>query len=74
MLFYYLWREGLLSGLGGEKIRFFLGLTDNPLYLSRRWPLLTAINWPRAVFSKRYALSVTTWLRYRVSLYDGCCG
>ena len=74
MFFYYLWRQGLLDATDGEKIRFFVGATGNVLYLSRRWPLLTAISWPRALFSPRYARAVVTWLLYRSELYDGLQG
>ena len=74
MLFYYLWRDGLLARVDAEKVRFFLGLTPNPLYLSRRWPLLTAVSWLRALFSPAYASALTRWIGYRVELYDGLRG
>lgn len=67
-------RAGLFRAVDGEKLRFFFGATSNPLYLSRRWPLLTAINWPRALFSPSYARAVASWLRYRTELYDGLSG
>lgn len=74
MLLYFLWRDGLLARADAHKIRFFLGLTPNPLYLSRRWPLLTALSWPRAAFSPAYARALSRWLAYRVELYDGLRG
>ena len=74
MIFYYLWRSGVLSSVDAEKLRFFFGATTNSLFLSRRWPLLTAINWPRALFSPTYARSVARWLGYRTELYDGLRG
>lgn len=74
MIFLYLWRVGLFSAADAEKISFFFGATENPLFLSRRWPLLTAINWPKALFSPKYARAVATWLSYRAQLYDGFSG
>jgi hypothetical protein len=74
VILYYLWRSGLLGGADREKFRFFLGLTDNPLYLSRRWPLVTSIRWMHALFSPRYARALVGWLSYRVELYDGLQG
>ena len=74
MIFYYLWAAGLSARLDGEKIRFFFGATENPLFLSRRWPLVTAIHWPRALFSPAYARAVASWLLYRTELYDGLAG
>jgi hypothetical protein len=74
VILYFLWKQGLLSRVDGEKLRFFLGLTPNPLYLSRRWPLLTAVSWPRALFSPAYARSLCRWLAYRVELFDGLRG
>ena len=74
MIFYYLWKLGFLSKADGEKVRFFLGWVGDPLLLSRRRPLVSSIDWVRAVFSPRYARSVATWLEYRVELYDGLQG
>ena len=74
MIFYYLWRRRLLARADGEKLRYFFGLTRNGLFLSRRRPLIGAINWPRALVSPRYARSVVTWLEYRVELFDGLQG
>ena len=74
MIFLELWRLGLLRRLDREKLRFFLGVSPSPLNLSRRWPLVTTIHWPKALLSRRYARSVATWLRYRVELYDGLQG
>ena len=74
MIFYYLWRAGLFRIADTEKLRFFFGDTADPLFLSRRWPLLTAVNWPKALISPRYAKAVASWLRYRTELYDGLQG
>lgn len=74
MIFFYLWRVGLLAAADAEKFSFFLGATENPLYLSRRWPLLTSINWLKALFIPRYARAVAGWLAYRAELYDGQSG
>ena len=74
MILWYLWRAGLTRRLDREKLLFFFGLTPNPLFLSRRWPLVTAIHWLRALTSPRYARAVTSWLRYRVELFDGLQG
>jgi hypothetical protein len=74
VIFFYLWQYGMLRAADAEKLRFFLGATSNPLFLSRRWPLLTAVNWLRAVFSPSYARAVARWLRYRADLYDGLQG
>jgi len=64
-------RRGLLRRLDGEKLRFFLGLTPNPLYLSRRWPLYRRLDLVRLLFSPTYARGVADWLAYRADLYDG---
>ncbi len=74
MIFYFLWRARLRGRAGREKIVFFFGMTANPLFLSRRWPLFTAINWPRALVSPTYARAVVRWLTYRLELYDGLQG
>jgi hypothetical protein len=71
VIFLYLWRSGLLARSDGEKLRFFFGATSNPLFLSRRRPLLRAVSWSRAMISPRYARALTTWLSYRADLYDG---
>lgn len=74
MIVWYLWRAGLTRALNREKVLFFFGLTSNPLFLSRRWPLITAIHWLQALVSPSYARAVTKWLRYRVELFDGLQG
>jgi len=74
VIFYYLWRSGLAGRLDREKFLFFFGLTANPLYLSRRWPLVTAVGWLRALSSPSYARAVVGWLSYRVELFDGLQG
>lgn len=74
MIFLLLWRAGLVRRMNAEKIRFFFGATDNPLYLSRRSPLVSRISWLRAMVSPRYARAVVGWLAYRADLFDGRCG
>ena len=74
MILYYLIKLRVTARIDREKIYFFLGLAPNSLYLSRRWPLAKAINWPRAICSPSYARSVATWLSYRTELYDGTQG
>lgn len=74
MIFLFLWRAGLVRRMNAEKIRFFLGATGNSLYLSRREPLVSAISWPRALVSPRYARAVVGWLAYRADLFDGLSG
>ena len=64
-------RRGMLRALDAEKLRYFLGLTANPLYLSRRFPLYRRLHLLRLLFSPRYARGVAEWLRYRADLYDG---
>jgi hypothetical protein len=74
MIVVELLRAGLLRSLDFEKIRFFLGWTSSPLYLSRRQPLIWRLDPLRLLFSRRYARGVATWLRYRTDLYDGVRG
>lgn len=74
MIFLELMRAGLLASLDAEKLRFFLGRTSHPLYLSRRHPLMLRLDPLRLLFSRRYARGVATWLRYRADLYDGIRG
>jgi hypothetical protein len=64
-------RRGVLRRLDAEKLRFFLGLTANPLYLSRRFPLYRRLGLVRMLVSPRYARGVAEWLAYRADLYDG---
>ncbi len=71
MIFVTLLRRGLLRRLDAEKLRFFLGLTASPLYLSRRWPLYRRLDLVRLLVSARYANGVADWLAYRADLYDG---
>ena len=71
MIFWYLWRAGLLGRADREKLRYFFGSSDNPLFLSRRRPLAASIDWLRALVVPAYARSLTTWLQYRADLYDG---
>jgi len=74
VILWYLWKSGLAASMDREKFLYFFGFTPNPLYLSRRWPLATAVNWLRACFSPAYARSLVGWLRYRVELFDGLQG
>ena len=74
MIFYEVWRQGLLRSLDREKLQFALGLTRNRLLLSRCFPLARSIDWPRALFSPSYARALAGWLRYRLELYDGLQG
>jgi hypothetical protein len=74
MIFLELLRAGLWRSLDREKLRFFLGRTGNPLYLSRRHPLILHLHPLRLLFSRRYARGVAAWLRYRADLYDGLQG
>src|SRR6185369_5028513 len=64
-------RGDLLRRLDAEKLRFFLGLTESPLYLSRRYPLWRRLGVVRMLVSPRYADGVAAWLEYRADLYDG---
>jgi hypothetical protein len=74
MIFVELFRAGLVRSLDAEKLRFFFGRTENPLFLSRRHPLIGRLNPFRLLFSRRYARGVAAWLRYRADLYDGVRG
>jgi len=74
VIFLFLWRAGLVRRMNAEKIRFFFGATSNPLYLSRRTPLVSAVSWLRALVSPRYARAVVGWLAYRADLFDGLSG
>jgi hypothetical protein len=74
MIFLELARAGLLRTLDAEKLKFFLGWTKDPLFLSRRRPLVWRLDLPRLLFSPRYARGVAAWLRYRADLYDGVRG
>jgi len=71
LIFYRLWKDGLLGRVDREKVLFALGLTPSPLLLSRREPLVRALSLFRALFSPAYAEAVTRWLRYRIELFDG---
>jgi hypothetical protein len=71
VIFFYLWRAGLLGRADREKLGFFLGLTGGSLFLSRRWPPVASVQWLRAMIDPAYARSVAAWLLYRADLYDG---
>jgi hypothetical protein len=69
-----LWRRGLLRRADREKIGHFLGLTRDPLALSRRYPMWRILSWPRLLLSPGYARAVARWLEYRMNLFDGVEG
>jgi hypothetical protein len=71
MILLYLLKDGSWRALDAEKLRFFFGLTPDPLHLSRRFPLYRRLNLVRMMISPRYARGVADWLRYRADLYDG---
>jgi hypothetical protein len=71
VILFILLRRGLLRRLDAEKLRFFLGRTASPLYLSRRFPLYRRLGLVRMLVSPRYARGVADWLAYRADLYDG---
>jgi hypothetical protein len=71
MILFWLLRDGLWRRLDAEKMRFFLGRTSHPLFLSRRYPLVRRLAILRLLVSPAYARGVATWLRYRADLYDG---
>jgi hypothetical protein len=71
VIFLELFRRGLLRALDGEKLRYFLGWTANPLYLSRRHPLIRRLHPWRLLVSRRHARGFAEWLQYRADLYDG---
>ncbi len=74
MILVELLRSGLARRLDREKLRYFLGWTDEPLFLSRRFPLYRRLGLARMLLSPRYARGVVEWLRYRIDLYDGLQG
>lgn len=71
VFFFYALKNGLLARIDMEKLRFFFGLTSNPFFLSRRFPLYRRLNILKLLLSPRYACGVAEWLLYRVELYDG---
>ena len=71
MILIELLRRRLIGKLDGEKLRFFLGCTASPLFLSRRFPLYRRLHTIRMLVSPRYARGVADWLEYRADLYDG---
>jgi hypothetical protein len=71
VILFELWRRRLWRQLDGEKLRFFLGRTPHPLYLSRRYPLYRRLGLLRMLVSPAYARGVADWLAYRADLYDG---
>ena len=73
MILFALWRRGLLGRLDGEKLGQFLGLSRDPLALSRRYRMWRALG-PLALVSPTRAREVARWLEYRMNLYDGIEG
>lgn len=71
MIVLVLLRRGLQRTLDAEKLRYFLGRTASPLYLSRRFPLYRRVGLLKMLVSPRYARGVADWLAYRADLYDG---
>ncbi len=71
MILFYLWRAGLLRQTDREKLRFFFGVTEDPLFLSRRQPLFASVHWPRALLWPPYAKAVVGWLAYRAGWNAG---
>jgi hypothetical protein len=71
MILLLLLRRGLWRTLDAEKLRYFLGWTAHPLFLSRRYPLYRRLGLIRMLVSPRYARGVADWLRYRADLYEG---
>jgi hypothetical protein len=69
-----LWRRGLLQRADSEKVRYFLGIVPDGLWLSRRYPLWRMLHIARLVVSPRYAAAVAGWLEYRMNLFDGIEG
>ena len=71
MILVALWRRGLLRRADREKLGYFLGLSRDPLSLSRRYPMWRILPWPRLLLSPAYAAAAARWLEYRMNLYDG---
>jgi hypothetical protein len=74
VIWWALWRRGLLQRANREKIGFFLGLAPDPLQLSRRYPLWRSLGVFRLLFSPAYAAGVARWMEYRMNLFDGIEG
>ena len=74
MILLELWRRGLLARADREKLRHFVGLAQDPLALSRRYPMWRILPWTRLVLSPAYARAAGRWLEYRINLYDGVEG
>lgn len=74
MILWALWRRGLLGRADREKLEFFLGWTDDPLQLSRRYPPWRRLRTLRMLVSPAYAGSVARWMEYRMNLFDGIEG
>ena len=74
MILLALWRRGLLRRANGEKLKYFLGIAPDTLWLSRRYPLWRMLRPVRLIVSPRYAAAVAGWLEYRMNLFDGVEG
>jgi len=74
VIFWALWRRGLLQRADREKIAFFIGRTPDPLQLSRRYPLWRRLGLVRLLCSPAYAEGAARWVEYRMNLFDGVEG
>jgi hypothetical protein len=74
VILWALWRRALLARVDGEKLRWFLGWSPDPLALSRRYPMWRILGPVRLLASPRYAAAVAGWLAYRMNLFDGVEG
>ena len=74
MILLALWRRGLLRRIDREKLRQFLGLSADPLALSRRYPMWRVLGPLTLASSPSRARDVARWLEYRLNLYDGIEG
>jgi hypothetical protein len=74
MIVLALWRRGVLRHTDREKLLQFLGMSRDPLALSRRYPMWWVLGPLAMAFSPGYARAVARWLEYRVNLYDGSEG
>jgi hypothetical protein len=74
MIFFALWRRGLVRRIDRDKLRQFVGLSRDRLALSRRYPLWWVLGPLRLAVSPAHASAVARWLEYRMNLYDGSEG
>ncbi len=74
MILVALWRRGLFARVDREKLRQFLGISRDPLALSRRYPMWRVVGALGVAVSPARARGVARWLEYRMDLYDGIEG